>query len=182
MQSFDTWAFALLTAGPDASGWMIGLATLLASAVVPLVALGLLAAWIKGRDRKQLLDAVASGLAGLGAVQVIGVLAYRPRPFELGLGRNLLHHLAENSFPSDHATLMFALAASFLLAGRRIGLVLLVLAAAVGWARVWLGVHWPMDILGGAVLGACCAALVRRLPARLALWDLAEKLWRRLVL
>lgn len=181
MQSLDTALFQMITAGPDAPGWLVMLATFLASAVVPLVGAGLLLAWVVGRGRLALLDAVAAALLGLGAVQVIGAVSYRPRPFELGQGLNLMQHLPENSFPSDHATLMFALAASLAMSGRRVGWALFLLGAAVGWGRVYLGAHWPLDILGGLVLGLVSAALVRRIPRRMALWGLAERLYQRVI-
>ena len=115
MQALDTKLFHLLTAGPDAPGWLVLVASGLASAIVPLVAAGLVLFWLMGRSRPALLNAVAAGLLGLGVVQVIGAMAYRPRPFEIGLGLNLMNHAPENTFPSDHATLMFALAVSLAL-------------------------------------------------------------------
>lgn len=182
MQNLDPRLFMLLTAGPEAPGWLVFMASVMASAVVPAVALALLVFWIRGRSRPALLDAVASGLLGLGIVQVIGALAYRPRPFEIGLGLNLMNHLPENSFPSDHATLMFALAVSLALSPlRRFGLLLLPLALAVGWGRVYLGAHFPLDILGGALVGALCAVIVRAVPQRRALWSLIERVYLRML-
>jgi undecaprenyl-diphosphatase len=179
MHSLDTSLFNLLTAGPEAPEWLVFAASVMASAVVPVVALILLVTWIKGWLRPALLDAVAAGLIGLGIVQIIGELAYRPRPFEIGLGLNLMNHAPENSFPSDHATLMFALAVSLALSPlRKAGLVLLPLALAVGWGRVYLGAHFPFDILGGAVIGTACALAVRAVPQRQRLWALTERLYR----
>jgi undecaprenyl-diphosphatase len=178
----DTTLFQLLTAGPDAPGWLVLFASALATAVVPLVALGLVIAWIRGHARHSLLDAVAAGLIGLGAVQLMGAVAYRPRPFEVGLGLNLMHHLPENSFPSDHATLMFALAAAFVLSSLRwAGLTVAILGIGVGWGRVYLGAHYPGDILGGAVLGVLCALAVKRVTERLALWGLVERTYMALI-
>ena len=174
MQSIDAAMFLWLTAGPDASSAMVLLAGFLASAVVPLFAILLAILWVRGNPlwRGLLLDAVAAGLIGLGAVQVIGWLHYRPRPFEVGLGRNLMHHLPENSFPSDHATLMFALAFALIAATatRRFGTVILLLAGAVAWSRVFLGAHYPLDMLGGAALGLLAVTLVCRVPGRARLW------------
>lgn len=181
MVPLDQSLFHALTAGPDASGWVVLLATLAASWIVPLVALGLLLAWVRGHARTALLDAVAAGLLGLAGVQVISWFIYRPRPFELGQGLNLLHHLPENSFPSDHATLMFALASSLILSRQSVGWLLLTLGLGVGWARIYLGVHWPSDIGGGFVLGLASAVIVKAIRPRLLLWAWAEQVYLRLM-
>lgn len=182
MQSLDTALFHLLTAGQNAPGWVVLLAGFLASWVVPLVLLALLVSWFLGRCRPALLDAVASGLLGLGIVQLFSLLLYRPRPFEVGLGLNLMRHVPENSFPSDHATLMFALAVSLAMSPlRRWGLWLIPVAIGVGWGRVYLGAHYPLDILGGAVLGTLSALVVRSIPQRLTLWALIERIYLRLL-
>ena len=112
MQSIDTAFFLWLTGTLHSPHWCVVLAELFASAIVPLVGFALIVAWVRARKgwRPALLDASAGGALGLSMVQVIGWIHYRPRPFEAGLGANLLKHLPENSFPSDHATLMFALA------------------------------------------------------------------------
>lgn len=178
----DTTLFQALTAGSDAPDWLVLVAWSLATALVPLVAVGLLVAWVRGAARFSLLDAVASGLLGLGIVQLIGAIAYRPRPFEAGLGLNLMAHVPENSFPSDHATLMFALAFSLMMSPlRRFGLALAVLGVGVGWGRIYLGAHYPGDILGGAVLGLLCAIAVKWIPWRLPLWGLVERTYRGLI-
>lgn len=178
MQALDSSLFLMMTAGPDAPAWAVAVAWVLATGLVPMVALALLVAWIVGRDRPLLLDAVASGLIGLGLVQVIGALSYRPRPFETGLGLNLMQHVPENSFPSDHATLVFAIATTLLMSPwRKIGLMLLILGLGVGWGRVYLGAHYPFDILAGAALGALCAVAVRQVTVRLALWSWIERVY-----
>lgn len=182
MGQLDTSLFQLLTAGPAAPEWLLLIAWGLATALVPLVAVGLVIAWVRGVARFSLLDAVASGLLGLGVVQLIGAIAYRPRPFEVGLGLNLMNHVPENSFPSDHATLVFALAFSLLMSPlRRLGLALAVLGVGVGWGRIYLGAHYPGDILGGAVLGLLCALAVKGIPWRLPLWGLIERTYTGLI-
>ena len=181
MQSIDTAFFLWLTGTMHSPNWSLALAKFFASSIVPLVGLALVVAWVRARTgwRPTLLDAVVTGVLGLTLVQVIGWIHYRPRPFEAGLGANLLHHLPENSFPSDHATLMFALAFGLMAAAplRKAGAVLLVLALAVSWARVFLGAHYPSDILGGAILAVFCVGLVQSVTARQSLWVLCVKLY-----
>ena len=110
-----------------------------------------------------LLDATLTALIGLGLVQVITAIWYHPRPFEIGLGRQLLDHAAEASFPSDHATLMFGLAIPLLLATqtRRWGAVVLALGFGVAWSRIYLGVHFPLDMIGAFGVAGLASLVVR---------------------
>ncbi|SCE84890.1 undecaprenyl-diphosphatase [Micromonospora coriariae] len=79
------------------------------------------------------------------------------------------------SFPSNHATLAGALAVTTLLLSRRLGLVALPLAALAAVSRVFVGVHYPHDVVAGLLLGALVAALATPLLAR----PTAEALRRR---
>ena len=69
------------------------------------------------------------------------------------------------SFPSDHATAAFAIAVAVFCFHRRIGAVFLVAAAAIAVSRVLLGMHYPTDVLAGALTGTT-AALVVCTPGR----------------
>ena len=70
-----------------------------------------------------------------------------------------------HSFPSAHAATSFACATVLALAVPKLRLPLVVLAAAIAWSRVYVGVHYPLDVVAGAVLGTAVAlALVRALP------------------
>jgi undecaprenyl-diphosphatase len=57
------------------------------------------------------------------------------------------------SFPSGHAAMAFACATVLACWDRRLAVPAFVLAAAIAWSRVYVGVHWPLDVLGGAILG-----------------------------
>ena len=65
-----------------------------------------------------------------------------------------------DSFPSGHATLFAALAVAIYLHHRRVGAVFIFLAFLIGTARVVAGVHYPLDVLAGWLLGALCSWLV----------------------
>lgn len=91
----------------------------------------------------------------------------RPRPFVAHPGIHaFVAHGADPGFPSEHATAAFAIAVAILLAHRR-GLVVLVAAIVLAIGRVVLGLHYPTDVLAGALLGAAVALAVARLADRL---------------
>ncbi len=86
----------------------------------------------------------------------IGHLYPHDRPFVAGVGYNFLHHAADDSFPSDHGTVSFTFALAFLFWHRLwSGALLMAIAAAIAWSRVYLGVHWPLDMVGGLLAGMC---------------------------
>lgn len=91
---------------------------------------------------------------------------YHPRPFVVGLGHTLLVHEPTASFPSFHATFLFSLGLGLLKSGISWVLILVVLSLGclTAWARVYLGVHYPLDILAGFVVSGLAAFMVSRLP------------------
>jgi undecaprenyl-diphosphatase len=105
---------------------------------------------------------VADGLAELTTDVLKGAIP-RARPRVHALVTRPHTH----SFPSGHATTSFACATVLALMLPRLALPLLLLAAAVAWSRVYVGVHFPLDVLGGAVLGAGIGLLVARALPRL---------------
>ena len=65
------------------------------------------------------------------------------------------------AFPSGHATLFSALAVSLFFLDKKIGYIFIFFALLIGLARIIVGIHFPIDILGGFVLGAFIVYLVR---------------------
>lgn len=122
--------------------------------------------WLRASEhtRKVLLEATLSGLAGLFINQLIGLVWQHPRPIVIGLGQTLIPHAADSSFPSDHLTLLWAVAFSFLMHRRTLmsGVALALLGLPVAWARIYLGVHFPLDILGAALVAGLSAWLAFR--------------------
>src|SRR4029079_4995939 len=72
----------------------------------------------------------------------------------------LVHHVADNSFPSDHTTVAFAAACAFLVFYCRLGALLVLGAVGVAFARMLVGVHYPVDVAASAAIGAVSAATV----------------------
>jgi len=133
-------------------------------------ALALIALWLTRRPRNELgaFLAGASALIALGIGQVIGKALPRPRPYLSHTVHQLIPPSLDTSFPSDHAILGFSVAVMVWRYNRRAGVALLVLAALMAFARVFVGAHYPIDVLGGAVLGALTSvaldAFSRRRP------------------
>lgn len=115
--------------------------------------------WKKDYFKKVILVSWGSAIiARLVFVGLMRYLIYSPRPFLVLENVNrLMNHQFESSFPSGHTTFYFALATGVYLYNKKIGRIYLVLAGLVGFARVFVSVHWPLDILAGAVLGIVTA-------------------------
>jgi undecaprenyl-diphosphatase len=109
---------------------------------------------------------VAVALADLAAT-ALKLLSDRPRPYIAHPEQEPLRHAAlDVSLPSGHAATSFA--AAVVLARYvppRVAPLLFVLAALVGWSRVYVGVHYPSDIVAGALLGVAVGLTAPRLLA-----------------
>jgi undecaprenyl-diphosphatase len=99
-----------------------------------------------------LADAVAWGLSSVVKV-VVG--EHRPRGFD-----PLVAMPRSSSFPSGHATMSFACATVLSAFEPRAAPAFFALAAAIGYSRLYLGVHWPLDVVAGAALGVVTALLL----------------------
>ncbi len=107
-------------------------------------------AWVVAAD-------VIGALSSRGLRELIG----RPRPFmRYASLHTLVHAPTDPSFPSGHTTVAFACAAVLACFKPRLALPLFLLAAAIGFSRVYVGVHYPLDIVGGAALGLAIGALL----------------------
>lgn len=137
---------------------------------VPLLSVLLLvAAWLTARREKNAPGAVAGVLwaglaAGLALLMNIPVRAMvqRPRPFVDHPGQVdlLIAHPSNGSFASGQATFTMAVAIGLFLVNRRYGMVGIALAGMEGFLRVFSGVHYPSDILGGYALATAVVLLL----------------------
>lgn len=89
------------------------------------------------------------------------------RPFVNYQVNLLLHHAATPSFPSGHAAFYFALAFYVFFINKKAGTFFLLGALLISFARVFVGIHWPLDILVGMAVGILSAVLIYWLQNRL---------------
>lgn len=105
--------------------------------------------------------ALAALISRFVFVEIIRYFYDRPRPFEVLEGaRQIIEHSTGGSFPSGHAAFFFALATGVFFYKKWWGVLFYALALAISFSRVLAGIHWPTDILGGAVAGVISAWLV----------------------
>jgi undecaprenyl-diphosphatase len=110
---------------------------------------------------------LAAGVAVLVNVPIRGFVE-RPRPFVDHDGLDvLIGGKSDFSFVSDHATLMMAMGVGLFVANRKFGLVGIVLALFGGFCRVYMGVHYPTDVIGGFALGTAVVLLLSPLAMAL---------------
>lgn len=126
---------------------------------VPYVAIAiLLFLWFSGK-KKQTLDrrrtaiyAAFSSLMALFVNSIIHLIYYHPRPFVAHHVHLLVHHAADSSFVSDHAVLVFAIAWTILMRNERIKYPIFIWATVVAISRIYVGVHYPADVMGSALI------------------------------
>jgi undecaprenyl-diphosphatase len=106
---------------------------------------------------------------------------FRERPFVAHDVNLLLPHMDSNSFPSDHAAAAFAIAMMFFLFSRRIGWVFIGCAAIVSFSRIWVGKHYPTDVIAGTLIGIVLSVVVHRIMEKYRIYNRLAILFNRLI-
>jgi undecaprenyl-diphosphatase len=161
--------------------WLHGFMEFAAKDGILLLGLALLAGWWLGRrsdSPRRVAMAVWSALAALVAValvQPIASAADEQRPFvALPHVLRLITHARDAGFPSDHATAAGAVAAGLFFVSWRLGAVTTLWAMLIAFSRVYVGVHYPQDVVAGLALGATVAVigafLIVPILTRIAAW------------
>ncbi|WNI23413.1 phosphatase PAP2 family protein [Streptomyces sp. ITFR-16] len=110
---------------------------------------------------------LAAGIALLVNIPIRGFVE-RPRPFKDHQGLDVLVDGKNDfSFVSDHATMAMALGVALFVANRKFGIAAIGLALLEGFCRIYMGVHYPTDVIGGFALGTAAALLLAPLAMML---------------
>ena len=161
--------FLALNAPAGLAGISLNLAIGAAKHPILLLAGIVIWRWLLGTsgDRRVLIHVVIAVVPALVINYVVGLVFFHPRPFMIGLGHTYLAHLPEASFPSDHATLMWTIACGLLYwsPARPSSWIAALLAGLTSWARIFLGVHFPFDIVGSIVVATLSVAALAPLNA-----------------
>ncbi len=126
---------------------------------------GLIVLWfIDGRIKKeQVIHALLASLAAWIITLLIKHFFPTIRPFvRNGGGVDVLFRPTDAAFPSAHTALAFSLAVTVFMHDRRVGWFYLAGALIIGVARVLANVHYPVDILGGALIGTLVAVVAEK--------------------
>jgi len=147
--------FSWINASPEATNTSIHFAIFIANDLLYCMILLFAWFWLRGNydTKKQILKAFIFTSIAILISQCISHVYYHPRPFVMEVGRTLIYHAPNGSFPSDHMLIFSSIAFSYLFsAQRKLGVFLLIVAWLVAWSRVYLGVHFPLDMLGAFLL------------------------------
>ena len=121
----------------------------------------------KGNKRTFLLRTLAAAALAYGLAKLAGQFYFDARPFVSDHITPRLLHANDNGFPSDHTLITSLLGFVILTKHRTLGVIVLLVALAVGASRVAAGIHHPLDIAGSFVISAIAVGFVLAIEKRL---------------
>ena len=174
LDQLNLYLFHLLNVPDQASIWMINYASLIAHDLVYVFLLIFAIAWLRGSHEVKtgIIKAAIFTAITLSISEVLSAVLNTPRPFVMEVGRTLIEHAPTGSFPSNHMSIFSGIAFAYYFSAQRdLGRILLWTAWLVAWSRVYVGVHFPIDMAGAFLI-----ALVVNLAGLSLWWKYQEKL------
>lgn len=162
MEALNHHLFLFINATANTPLWLIDIAHFIARWLIYIILATFIFQFIRGDKETQqhIIALFMCALFAYLACFIIGKVYLHPRPFMVPIGKTYLLHNANASFPSGHATLIFSIGFYLLLSGKKqMARLILLLGIAISWARVFLGVHFPFDILGAIPVSLLSAYL-----------------------
>lgn len=168
MSGLDTVVFLWLNASAASPSWVVPFALFVTQKLPEWMIVGLAAAFLVGDARVQrgVLRVVVALLTAVLFARLGQHFFPMPRPFSIGLGTAWMAHAASAGFPSNHASVAFAFAFAVAACTRRwlAASAAFTVAGLIAWSRICLGLHFPVDVLAGAVVGGASAWLSGLVP------------------
>lgn len=167
-RDLNTQLFLLINASDHASKLFISFAIFCANylAFLPIIVL-IIGGAINKSYRLLIIKIVITLIVALGITFLIRHLIYSPRPFALDIGTNYLYHDKTSSFPSQHAVFVWGICCTiyFNYQSQLKSLLYLctIVALLVCWSRIYLGIHWPIDIVTGFLLSLISAYITNKI-------------------
>ncbi|WP_142484614.1 phosphatase PAP2 family protein [Klebsiella pneumoniae] len=158
--------FLAMNAKPGTPDSALVIANFFANTLIYAMPFIIVFLWFASKEKGKILALRSTLTMVIGVVLslIIGTLWPHPRPFMVPLGYVWFSHTADYSFPSDHMTIFVCFALALISAKAvRTGLVVLGISILVAWSRIYLGVHFPLDMIGGVFTGMVSNALFCRL-------------------
>lgn len=182
LENLNVQLFHLINAPITASPLDIHFGIFMANDTLYLLIFSLLIAWFLGRysTKALVLKAVVTTVIALLIGYLVSLIYPHPRPFVVETGQTLIAHAATASFPSNHMLIFSSIALCYLFAKQvKLGLALLVLAIMVAWARIYVGVHFPFDMLGALIIAFLTNLMIQQLWPRFQqpIMDVALKIY-----
>lgn len=143
--------------------WLDPIAVFVAEYMAYLLLIALVIFWFtrKRDNRLMVISAFVAEVLAYGLARFAGLFHQNFQPFaELDHVNKLIEHSIDNSFPSDHTAFFFSICMIFWLFKKSYRYWWLILAAFVGTSRMLVGVHYPLDVLVGALAGVLAALFV----------------------
>lgn len=147
--------FTIMQATASSSVFNIMFASIVAKYFIFIIPILLIGIWLWGTSdsiiflRKLVVKTTISLIFTICIAYFIRQILPSDRPFVKNFSDNFLFHIPNNAFPSNHGSTMFTFALAFLFWHRLwSGTILMIVALAIAWSRIYLGLHWPLDMLG----------------------------------
>jgi len=184
LENFNKELFLLINSFVNKSFLLDNLAIYLAKLTPYFFIAVLFYLWFSDKKNEALFAGYSATLA-IGINILISLFYFHPRPFSLNLGTTLIQHSPDSSFPSDHTT--FTLSIAFMLltfaSTKKLAYILIIFALLCGISRIYVGVHFPLDIIGAVIVSMTSIIIVNKFREKfLVLNNFLIKLWNKFFL